>query len=40
MIFVEDSVQDGLYLLDLQVPMWHSDAAPSNPVLYPLQADP
>ena len=36
MIFVDDSVADGLYLLDLQVPRWHSDAAPSNPVLYPL----
>jgi arylformamidase len=36
MIFVDDGVADGLYLLDLQVPRWHSDAAPSNPVLYPL----
>lgn len=36
MIFVDDGVEDGLYLLDLQVPAWHSDAAPSNPVLYPL----
>jgi kynurenine formamidase len=38
MIFVDDSVLDGLYLLDLQVPAWHSDAAPSNPVLYPLMS--
>lgn len=37
MIFVDDSVEDGLYLLDLQVPVWDSDAAPSNPVLYPLK---
>ena len=36
MIFVDDNIADGLYLLDLQVPRWHSDAAPSNPVLYPL----
>jgi kynurenine formamidase len=39
MIFVDDSVVDGLYLLDLQVPAWHSDAAPSNPVLYPLMSE-
>ncbi|MDA0652583.1 MAG: cyclase family protein [Proteobacteria bacterium] len=39
MIFVDDRVADGLYLLDLQVPAWHSDAAPSNPVLYPLTID-
>ncbi len=39
MIFVDDSIADGLYLLDLQVPAWHSDAAPSNPVLYPLMGD-
>lgn len=39
MIFVDDSVVDGLYLLDLQVPAWHSDAAPSNPVLYPLTSN-
>lgn len=36
MIFVDDAVVDGLYLLDLQVPAWQSDAVPSNPVLYPL----
>lgn len=39
MIFVDDSVADGLYLLDLQVAAWQSDAAPSNPVLYPLMGD-
>ena len=39
MIFVDPGVADGLYLLDLQVPAWHSDAAPSNPVLYPLMSD-
>ena len=39
MIFVESSVTDGLYLLDLQIPAWHSDAAPSNPVIYPLMSD-
>ena len=36
--YVPDSVPDGLYLLDLQVPAFGSDAAPSRPVLYPLQS--
>jgi len=36
--YVPDSVTDGLYLLDLQVPAFGSDAAPSRPVLYPLQS--
>lgn len=35
--FVPDSVPDGPYLLDLQVPAFGADAAPSRPVLYPLQ---
>ncbi|MBK7904828.1 MAG: cyclase family protein [Proteobacteria bacterium] len=38
--YVPDSVPDGLYLLDLQVPAFGSDAAPSRPVLYPLQSLP
>lgn len=36
MIFVPDDIADGLYLLNLQVPAFDSDAAPSRPVLYPL----
>ena len=36
--FVPDAVPDGLYLLDLQVPAFGADAAPSRPVLYPLQS--
>jgi len=36
--YVPDTVRDGLYLLDLQVPAFAADAAPSRPVLYPLQA--
>jgi kynurenine formamidase len=36
--FVPDAVPDGLYLLDLQVPAFGVDAAPSRPVLYALQA--
>ena len=36
MIFVPDDIADGLYLLDLQIPAFASDAAPSRPVIYPL----
>jgi hypothetical protein len=38
--YVPESAPDGLYLLDLQVPAFAADAAPSRPVLYPLQAMP
>ena len=36
LIFVPDSVPDGLYLLNLQVTMLELDASPSRPTLYPL----
>lgn len=36
-IYVPDSVADGGYLLDLQVAPFAADAAPSRPLLYPLQ---
>jgi kynurenine formamidase len=35
--YVPDSATDGLYLLDLQVPAFATDAAPSRPVLYPVR---
>ncbi|QXD15705.1 cyclase family protein [Rhodocaloribacter litoris] len=37
MVYVDDTVPDGRYLLALHVPPFTSDAAPSRPVLYPLQ---
>ncbi len=37
MIFVEDSIGDGLYLVNLQTPAWESDAAPSRPILFPIR---
>ena len=37
MIFVADDIPDGRYLLDLQIPAFFSDAAPSRPVIYPLR---
>ena len=34
MIYVPSSLQDGSYLLNLQIPSFVSDAAPSRPVIY------
>lgn len=36
MVYVPNSVVDGLYLLHIQTPSLRSDAVPSKPVLYPL----
>lgn len=38
LIFVDDNIEDGNYLLNLMVPKIASDAVPSQPVLYPIQA--
>jgi len=37
MIYVPDALPDGRYALSLQVASWVGDAAPSRPVLYPLE---
>lgn len=34
LIYVDDSIHDGSYLLDLQVAAFENDAAPSRPILY------
>jgi len=34
MIYVPDIVQDGLYLLNLQIASFENDASPSKPILY------
>jgi arylformamidase len=34
MIFAADSLENGQYLLNLQIPAFVSDAAPSRPILY------
>lgn len=34
LVFVNDSISDGKYLLDLQFAAFNNDAAPSRPVLY------
>ncbi len=36
LIFVPQTVEDGIYLLDLQTPNFVADAAPSRPLLYKL----
>ena len=40
MIFVGDEIEDGSYLLNLQIAPFISDAAPSRPLLYPLIQNP
>ena len=34
MIFASEEIKDGRYLLNLQIPAFVSDAAPSRPILY------
>jgi len=34
MVFIPDEVKDGAYLLNLQIPAFVADAAPSRPILY------
>lgn len=37
LIYVEDTIKDGLYLLNLQIASFEIDASPSKPVLYSLE---
>ncbi|MFI5144644.1 MAG: cyclase family protein [Ignavibacteria bacterium] len=37
MIYAEDSIKDGCYLLDLQIASFKADASPSRPVLYKIK---
>jgi len=36
LVYVKDEIEDGLYLLNIQIPSLQLDAAPSKPVLYQL----
>ena len=36
MIFVDDTVKDGSYILNLQIASFENDASPSKPILYKL----
>ncbi len=38
MVYVDDNIVDGLYLLNLQIPSFCLDAAPSRPLLYSLES--
>ena len=37
MIYVEDEVKDGSYILNLQIASFENDASPSKPILYSLE---
>ena len=37
MIFVDDNIQDGGYILNLQIGSFENDASPSKPVLYKIE---
>lgn len=37
MVFVPDEISDGVYWMNLQIPSWNLDAAPSRPIVYPIQ---
>lgn len=37
LIFVNDSVSDGTYMLNLQIASFENDASPSKPILYAIQ---
>ncbi len=39
LIYVDDSVSDGTYLLNLQIASFENDASPSKPVLYQLETN-
>lgn len=36
LVFIDDKVKDGTYLLNLQIASFVNDAAPSKPILYKL----
>lgn len=36
-IYVANNVSDGKYLLDIQIPPFMADAAPSKPIIYPIR---
>ena len=37
MIFVEDAIQDGSYILNLQIASFENDASPSKPILFKIE---
>lgn len=39
MIFVDDKVQDGSYILNIQIASFENDASPSKPILYKIKGN-
>lgn len=39
MIFVPNEIQDGSYILNIQIASFENDASPSKPVLYAIRAN-
>ena len=39
LIYVPDEVEDGFYLMNLQIASFENDASPSKPILYRLEAE-
>ena len=39
MVYVNDEVQDGSYILNLQIASFENDASPSKPILYKIQRE-
>jgi len=39
LVYIPDSIEDGRYLVNLQVPAFCCDAAPSRPILFPVLED-
>ena len=37
LLFIPDSVSDGFGFLQIQIPNWGLDAAPSRPIFYPVE---
>jgi len=38
MVYISDSIKDGLYLLNIQIASFENDASPSKPVLYKIES--
>jgi len=38
MIYVPENIEDGIYLLNIQIASFETDASPSKPILYEIQA--
>ena len=36
LVYIPNTVEDGFYFLDIQIPHFVCDAAPSRPLLYPV----